>query len=758
MDMLNKLTSLFQQALETREPSVNLQDSFVDHWKGITNYYIETTDESKPVRQTDIPWRLKQMLDILVYEESHQEVEETGPCMEYLLQHKILETLCTLGKAQYPPGMSQQVLVFFAKVLAQIQKPMLHIINVYRPVQKLIRLCGLPGSETEKEESQFLHVVCLRVKKDPYVLNYILEISKEALSHMSSSTSDDGVDDETGGASSPYGVPSPPSSQPCTVPSPCNQRVPHPDAPPLPQNPSASPASPATLTSPDTGLIQVLVHLSKSQKSRVSLRAMESLVLLASLPQEDTAVLLAEGTPLCHLLAQRLCELYRLLPPTLDPADIHSFPVMEWRTQVGAEEKPSFTGSEQVETFFSWLDFCDQLIKDSPKILAAKLTKAIHQQWLMGILQPQLLQMSEAGILTHTALLCGSVRQINSPALLEELLQFLLGSDTQGEQCTDTHTHTLRYHLIERCDHISDEISISSLRLFEELLRKPSRNVLTNLVLRNLEQCSYRLPAPGGGDERHGVEADPLDDSVELEEDPFFTDMYSDREFSGSETLLSLPGPQKEPRPSPQTQVADVVNSFLCLVPQEAKSSQHVQGAGYDTYVHDAHTLYKECAALSLDWGWPDSPKPVETSSSPSSFYEGHFLKVLFDRIARILEQPYELNLQVTSVLSRLAVFPHPLLHEYLLNPYISLTPGARSLFSMLVRVIGELMQRIQHIPNFTEKLVHVRKQLMGLEEETMVDHVTLLRGVIVLEEFCKELAAISFIKLPMEEQYASHD
>ncbi len=56
-------------------------------------------DESRPVKQTDIPWLLRQMLDILVYEET-QQGEETGPCMEYLLQHKILETLCTLGKAQ----------------------------------------------------------------------------------------------------------------------------------------------------------------------------------------------------------------------------------------------------------------------------------------------------------------------------------------------------------------------------------------------------------------------------------------------------------------------------------------------------------------------------------------------------------------------------------------------------------------------------------------------------------------------------------
>lgn len=40
------------------------------------------------------------MLDILVYEEKQQVAGEAGPCLEYLLQHKILETLCTLGKAE----------------------------------------------------------------------------------------------------------------------------------------------------------------------------------------------------------------------------------------------------------------------------------------------------------------------------------------------------------------------------------------------------------------------------------------------------------------------------------------------------------------------------------------------------------------------------------------------------------------------------------------------------------------------------------
>lgn len=49
--------------------------------------------------------------------------------------------------------------------------------------------------------------------------------------------------------------------------------------------------------------------------------------------------------------------------------------------------------------------------------------------------------------------------------------------------------------------------------------------------------------------------------------------------------------------------------------------------------------------------------------------------------------QPYDVNLQVTAVLSKLSLLPHPHLHEYLLDPYISLAPGCRSLFSVIVRV-----------------------------------------------------------------------
>ena len=46
------------------------------------------------------------MLDILVYEERQAAAGEAGPCLEYLLRRRILETLCALGRAEVglPPS------------------------------------------------------------------------------------------------------------------------------------------------------------------------------------------------------------------------------------------------------------------------------------------------------------------------------------------------------------------------------------------------------------------------------------------------------------------------------------------------------------------------------------------------------------------------------------------------------------------------------------------------------------------------------
>lgn len=90
-----------------------------------------------------------------------------------------------------------------------------------------------------------------------------------------------------------------------------------------------------------------------------------------------------------------------------------------------------------------------------------------------------------------------------------------------------------------------------------------------------------------------------------------------------------------------------------------------MEEGGYDTYVHDAlgmvgawggpqpaggcphsgsHLLsppcqVQACRASAAPWGWPSCPRPLDSCHPGVAFYEGHFLKVLFDRMSRILDQ-----------------------------------------------------------------------------------------------------------------------
>uniref|UniRef100_A0A671WTQ5 FHF complex subunit HOOK interacting protein 2 n=1 Tax=Sparus aurata TaxID=8175 RepID=A0A671WTQ5_SPAAU len=683
--------SVFQLA-----PSLPLQEDFVYHWKAITHYYIETSDDKAPVTDTNIPSHLEQMLDILTQEEGERESGETGPCMEYLLHHKILETLYTLGKADCPPGMKQQVLTFYTKLLAHIRQPLLPHINVHRPVQKLVRLCGeVLAAPTENEEIQFLCIVCAKLKQDPYLVNFFLEVS-------------------------------------C-----CNAKK---------ENKFIHKYSSVYITRKNN-----CINLSSCQDGRIVVKACEGLMLLVSLPEPAAAKCLTENTELCELLTDRLVSFYKALPQSIDPLDIETVESVNWGLDVYnlKEDAAVFTGKRALISFLSWLDYCDQLIKEAQKSAAAVMAKAVRERFFVSVMEPQLMQTSEVGILTSTALLNRIIRQVTSEALTQEMVYFLLGEEREPETSATIAQNPLRHRLIEHCDHLSDEISIMTLRLFEQLIQKPNQHILHSLVLRSLEERNYLENKPQ--EEREPLENGQPHDAVDLEEDPLFGDDVSpESRLSGSDWLSSSSPPQSpdHSKSDGKTEVHKIVNSFLCLVPDEAKSSYQVEGTGYDTYLRDAHRQFRDYCGVCQRWDWRGSPKPFEKCNLDMPFFEGHFLKVLFDRMGRILDQPYDVNLQVTAVLSKLSLLPHPHLHEYLLDPYINLAPGCRSLFSVIVRVVGDLMLRIQRIPDFTPKLLLVRKRLLGLEPEGItIDHMTLLEGVIVLEEFCKELAAIAFVK-----------
>ena len=66
-------------------------------WECLLIYlYVCVLDDKAHIEHTNLPAHMDQMLEILLQEERGGEEGSTGTCMEYMLQHKILETLYTL--------------------------------------------------------------------------------------------------------------------------------------------------------------------------------------------------------------------------------------------------------------------------------------------------------------------------------------------------------------------------------------------------------------------------------------------------------------------------------------------------------------------------------------------------------------------------------------------------------------------------------------------------------------------------------------
>jgi hypothetical protein len=141
------------------------------------NFYVNHLNDAKvSVERTSIPRHLDHLLRLLLEEEKNG--DEPGPCLEYMLQHRLLDLLATLASAETPPGMRLICLSFLRKLLTRSKHPLLHHAAIYGSVQRMIAMCnGNLASPIENEEIQFLLSLCFLVCKYPHVTNIVNDSS-----------------------------------------------------------------------------------------------------------------------------------------------------------------------------------------------------------------------------------------------------------------------------------------------------------------------------------------------------------------------------------------------------------------------------------------------------------------------------------------------------------------------------------------------------------------------------------------------------
>lgn len=78
------------------------------------------------------------VLQILLKEDTESKSDgTTGPCLEYLLKHNLLDLLATLATSDDPPGMRQYVLRFITQTLNHLKAPILAHNSVFPSLQVL---------------------------------------------------------------------------------------------------------------------------------------------------------------------------------------------------------------------------------------------------------------------------------------------------------------------------------------------------------------------------------------------------------------------------------------------------------------------------------------------------------------------------------------------------------------------------------------------------------------------------------------------
>ena len=494
-------------------------------------------------------------------------------------------------------------------------------------------------------------------------------------------------------------------------------------------------------------LLTSLLNYIDSADYTMSYKAMEGILIVTSFHDEIAARNAIKQNYFPKKIIERLIYLFDSLPDELDPRYLQDFKVNWMEAYYNLKPSdPDFEGKVELMNFYTWFDFVDNLIRSSHPLISASLLSLFREMFLENCLEVSLGSHfkdenddedydDDEGIVLLLAIIGQLWLHVSSSDLALDFSHWLIGQDPGLE------VNAMKPLLIEMALSGNSDLSIETLHLFEKLLDRPCIPILNGLVISYLDNRGY-----------YNYNAGDINSWSEEEDE---------RE-------------KKNIRKSPSRTLAPsnihrVVNVWLFLVSEELKIGKS-SGGGYESYLATANGQFIAIRDQCGGFAWPTEAvfpdiKCSDTSRSDSGivedkvFFEGEFLSMIFSLLGGLLSQDYSLNLQITSVLSKLCLLPHPYVHEYLLNPTIPIIPGTKTLHSTLKHLLKEANDKIKNIENFPNKLNMCRKSLLERKpkrkksdsstskDNPSPEEIIIINGIIVLEEFCKELAAIAYSK-----------
>ncbi|KAF9361523.1 hypothetical protein BGX26_002028 [Mortierella sp. AD094] len=172
----NKFRNTILTAPKIQPTSAAQQTRFNKCWTTVQNGFSTPEKRSLYVQQTEIPARLKNMVDLLVDEESRlDDAGTTGVCMEYLLKNNVLAKLVNNAEGDQPRGIMGETIRTIASMINLLDDRFLVHNAVHKPTVKLLRTCA---SSTELQSESYhedlvdlMYIICSKIHGYPELLN-----------------------------------------------------------------------------------------------------------------------------------------------------------------------------------------------------------------------------------------------------------------------------------------------------------------------------------------------------------------------------------------------------------------------------------------------------------------------------------------------------------------------------------------------------------------------------------------------------------
>ncbi|PKY20630.1 hypothetical protein RhiirB3_498328 [Rhizophagus irregularis] len=784
------LSRIVGHAIEIIAPHIkSKEEELQEEWKSIKKYFnsISTTkskEQSKfvDINSTKIPGNLENIIRFIKEEEIRIRINHSSissyyipfdenkvqrKCIEFILDNNVLKDLIGYANNDIPKGMLVQVLKFFMHFTQNIPPKLLFAPEVYLYIQRLILL----SYELDVEDNYYLkqglvkliHVVCRQMTNQPKLIDFYFERSKGTDFPIFSMLLDYiNIMGQTGKVSR--------------------------EALYLIMN----------MLKDDIDFLNYLIKESKffeTLEKRLQ-------IAFATLPNNNTLMISESngnynnGDDDCDTNSSSTIRFNKKRTPS---------EVLQYinKPEIAVEEFFEFwqfiNKVAEINNPILMLQFLDRLINGFIKcsVIPALLSPLDEQATAATTYVNELIKYIKVHQILDSVfniLLGDSLEPECVPQNIPQNIPQNVSQEKSGEG-TITKVASIREILIGRCSNAEDRLSLSTLRLFDSILETFNQFALYNLVLRNLTHMNHTFFSNTTSSSssisattnntimgnknprvllRKLLSLMPLDDnkvgsdiSVVVES----TDKANDNGFGYEDYFLDAQRRVQivalacshwtNPYPLPNISTT-TTNSFSNFTGKENNDIYNTE----NNINNDIHV-----------------------------YYEGTFISMIFEQLENFLQVSLERNLVLTSIISKLACILDEKIDLLLYanfdfdNKNSSSTDNVntrKSLISVLEKIASEAKIGASKVPNFPTRIQLVKRRGMSrssygsrnssdinnhsplsprlidpsspdlpvspsMYKDTHINpfakFTNFVNAFIILQEFCKELAAIIFVK-----------